>query len=106
MPTTWRNGRHAKAKSLVPQENHAAVATWLTLLGLQSRFGDNWGQITWNLSALSPKRDWSSKGVKWATCERQELIGAGHSMPGSTRITRKPINSSQLQQLATLYRRL
>ena len=36
----------------------------LTLLELQSRFGDNWGQITWNLSALSPKRDWSSKGVK------------------------------------------
>ena len=36
----------------------------LTLLGLQSRFGDNRGQITWNLSALSPKRDWSSKGVK------------------------------------------
>ena len=33
----------------------------LTLLGLQSRFGDNWGEITWNLSALSPKRDWSSK---------------------------------------------
>ena len=29
----------------------------LTLLGLQSRFGDNLGQITWNLSALSPKRD-------------------------------------------------
>ena len=36
----------------------------LTLLGLQSRFGDNWGQITWNLSCMSPKRDWSSKGVK------------------------------------------
>ena len=36
----------------------------LTLLGPQSRSGDNWGQITWNLSALSPKWDWSSKGVK------------------------------------------
>ena len=36
----------------------------LTLLELQSRFGDTWGQITWNWSALSPKRDWSSKGVK------------------------------------------
>ena len=35
----------------------------LTLLGLQSRFGDNWGQITWNLSALFPKRDWSPKWV-------------------------------------------
>ena len=37
----------------------------LTLLELQSRFGENWGQITWNLSALSPKRDWSSKGVNY-----------------------------------------
>ena len=35
----------------------------LTLLGLQSRFGGNWGQITWNLIGLSPKRDWSSKRV-------------------------------------------
>ena len=34
-----------------------------TLLGLQSRFGDNWRQITYNLSGLSPKRDWSSKRV-------------------------------------------
>ena len=33
----------------------------LTLLGLQSRFGDNWRQITRNVSGLSPKRDWSSK---------------------------------------------
>ena len=37
----------------------------LTLLGLQSRFGDNWGQFTWNLTAMSPKRGWSSKGAKW-----------------------------------------
>ena len=36
----------------------------LTRLGLQSRFGDNWVQTTWNLTALSPHRDWSSKGVK------------------------------------------
>ena len=36
----------------------------LTLLELQSHFGDNWGQITWNVSALSPKRDWSSREVK------------------------------------------
>ena len=36
----------------------------LTLLGLQSRFGGNWEQITRNLRALSPKPDWSSKGVK------------------------------------------
>ena len=28
----------------------------LTLLGLQSRFGDNWGQTTRNLSGLPPKR--------------------------------------------------
>ena len=39
----------------------------LTLLELQSRFGDNWGHITWNVSALSPKRDWSSKGVNYPT---------------------------------------
>ena len=36
----------------------------LTLLGLQSRFGDNLGQTTWNLTGVSPKRDWSSKRVK------------------------------------------
>ena len=34
-----------------------------SLLEPQSRFGGNLGQITWSLSALSPKRDWSSKGV-------------------------------------------
>ena len=32
----------------------------LTLLGPQFRFGDNWGQITWNLTGVSPERDWSS----------------------------------------------
>ena len=37
--------------------------TFLTLLGLQSRFGDNWGQTAWNLTGLSPKRGWSSKRV-------------------------------------------
>ena len=36
----------------------------LTLLGLQSRFGDNSGQTTLNLTGVSPKRDWSSKRVK------------------------------------------
>ena len=35
----------------------------LTLLGLQSRFGDNWVKNTWNLRGLSPKRDCSSKRV-------------------------------------------
>ena len=35
----------------------------LTLLEPQSRFGDNLGQTTWNLTGVSPKRDWSSKGV-------------------------------------------
>ena len=39
----------------------------LTLLELQSRFGDNWGQVTWSVSALSPKQDWSSKGVNHPT---------------------------------------
>ena len=33
----------------------------LTLLGLQSRFGDNLGQATWKLSGVSPKRDCGSK---------------------------------------------
>ena len=32
-------------------------------IGLQSRFGGNWGEITWSLGGLPPKRDWSSKGV-------------------------------------------
>ena len=36
----------------------------LTLLEPQSHFGDNLGQTTWNLTGVSPKRDWSSKGVK------------------------------------------
>ena len=36
----------------------------LTLLGPQSRFGDKWGQTTWNLTGVSPKRDWSCKRVK------------------------------------------
>ena len=35
----------------------------LTLFGLQSRFGDTLGQTTWNLSSVSPKRDWSFKRV-------------------------------------------
>ena len=36
----------------------------LSLLGPQSRFfGDNGGQMTWNLSGESPKRDWSSRRV-------------------------------------------
>ena len=38
-------------------------ALLLPLLGLQSRFGDNCGHVTWNLSGMSPKREWSSKRV-------------------------------------------
>ena len=37
--------------------------TIFTLLGLQSPLADNWGQTTWNQDGLSPKREWSSKGV-------------------------------------------
>ena len=33
-------------------------------LGLQSRFGDNWEQITRNMRYLSPKPYWRSKGLK------------------------------------------
>ena len=40
------------------------MCLFLTLLGLQSRFGDNLGQATWKLAGVSPKRDWSSKRVK------------------------------------------
>ena len=43
---------------------HPPCEKALTLLALQSRFGDNWGRIPWSLSCLSPKRDWSSKRVK------------------------------------------
>ena len=47
----------------------SSILERLTLLGLQTRFGDNWGKNTWSLSGLSRKRDWSSKGVKvlWYT---------------------------------------
>ena len=44
----------------------------LTLLGLLSRFVGDWGQIIWNLSALSPKRDWSSKGVNRENYAQEE----------------------------------
>ena len=43
---------------------YAQILSPFNPLGLQSRFGDNWRQITLNLSGLSPKRDWSSKRVK------------------------------------------
>ena len=49
----------------------------LTLLGLQTRFGDNWGKITWNLSGLSPKRDCSSKGAEGATGTTQAALYKG-----------------------------
>ena len=39
----------------------------LTFLGLQSRFGDNLRQTTWNLTGVSPKRDWSAKRVNVRT---------------------------------------
>ena len=41
--------------------SNLSVTKTSTLLGLQSRFGDNLGQSTWNLTGASPKRDWSSK---------------------------------------------
>ena len=54
--------RHSSvAAAYVPSGYGELVYCCLTLLGLQSRFGDNWRQFTWNLSGLSPKRDWSSK---------------------------------------------
>ena len=54
-----------KKSSLDQKRGFLAKAPVLkTLLGLQSRYGDNWGQITWNLTGLSPKRDCSPKGVE------------------------------------------
>ena len=51
--------------SIFPRrDSRLSLSHSLSLLGPQSHSGDNWGQITWNLSALSPKRDWSSKEVK------------------------------------------
>ena len=44
-------------------KEHLILPSIITLLGLQSLFGDNWEQITWNLRGLSPKRDWNSKRV-------------------------------------------
>ena len=73
---------------------------YLTLLGPQSSFGDNWGHMTWNLSVVSPKRDCGSKRVasthyfqvKTSTRylinnkrrdERQDLVGSSPSQAGS-----------------------
>ena len=49
------------------QCDDVCVFLTVTLLGLQSRFGNKWGQITWNLGGLSPKsqkRDCSSQRFK------------------------------------------
>ena len=78
-PLRYKNGRHvytggggegetAMTSFFFPagSEVKAVVkknTVLLTLLGLQSRFADNWVKITWNLGGLFPKRDWSSKGV-------------------------------------------
>ena len=43
--------------SLCPKRECGAKKGYVSLLALQSRFGDNWVQITWNLSGLSPKRE-------------------------------------------------
>ena len=45
-------------------QKRLGIGVRFTLLGLPFRAGDNWGQITWSLSGLSRKRDWSSNGVK------------------------------------------
>ena len=51
---------------MICPQNETAVLKGLTLLGLQSRLGDNLGQTTWNLSGVSPKRDWSLARVNTA----------------------------------------
>ena len=69
LPTRPSKTEHSRAISMSPAHRLNCwtvlhpVALLLILLGLQSRFGDNWRQITWNLSGLSPKRDCSSKRV-------------------------------------------
>ena len=57
----WRQAALSLLPMDVKQSNDGIVQR---LLGLQSRFGYYWGKITWNLSGLSPKQDWSSKGLK------------------------------------------
>ena len=54
----------------------------LTPLGLQSRFGDNLGKTTWNLTGMSPKRDWGSKRVNSADCRYSVVLLAGAHVPG------------------------
>ena len=53
--------RNTQGRKRYQVRGYSLRLVWSPLLGLQSRFGDNWGQNTWNLSVLSPKRDWGSK---------------------------------------------
>ena len=61
----------------------------LTLLGLQSRFGDNSGQTTLNLSGVSPKRDWSSKRVNNSFPHEDELQVALETKPAQLQPNRQ-----------------
>ena len=45
-----------RERTLYTRFRHKIGINCNTFLGLQSPFGDNWGQITWNLSGLSPKQ--------------------------------------------------
>ena len=82
---------------MVPRNSTTAVPlqikySYLTLLGPQSRFEDNWGQITWSLSGLSPKRDCGSKGVvKHPSCRLEMLCrvcALGGSCPAQDNMSR------------------
>ena len=53
---------HTSDRSSIPKSS--STGHLFTLLGLQSRFGHNWGQNTWNLSGLPPKRDCISERVE------------------------------------------
>ena len=75
---------------------------FLFILGLQSRFGDNWGQNTWNLSGLFPKRDWTSIGVRREylpflseTLERREAASMQTTrVSESSRVARVSLHST------------
>ena len=60
--TAQKNASNSNSEGFVP----SGPKKWecSPILGPQSHFGDNWGQMAWNLSGVPPKRDWSSNRVK------------------------------------------
>ena len=62
--TGQEDGRRAPvcvSQTIIPTSSRTAVSFW----------GENFGQIPWDLARVSPKRDWTSKRVKtsiYSTC--------------------------------------